>query len=227
MPDDDRREKHLTSPRHHRRTARTDHRAVITPTGTPLSQRPQSGADQIDHRAPSPHSQCGSRLMATGTSRAGRMITGKGWIGTTARCARTRQRRARPEQAWARVGDGRPASPTIRRFCKPGHLANGHGSGEPGRLRRRPRVGREAVGASRERRAHRRIHRRARRQRGSISSSRPRSCLIDHATGVFRGTRSGEPTCELYVSAVAGPWRARQTAHVHAIKARERTCSMR
>jgi hypothetical protein len=49
MPDGDRYEKHLTSPRPHPRTARNDHLAVITPTSTPPLPRPHPGTDRIDH----------------------------------------------------------------------------------------------------------------------------------------------------------------------------------
>jgi hypothetical protein len=53
-------------------------------------------------------------IMGVGTPRAGPVVTGRGWIGTTARCARTRPARSRPERAWVRAGDGRPPGPDIR-----------------------------------------------------------------------------------------------------------------
>ncbi|OZM82416.1 hypothetical protein CFP66_11760 [Pseudonocardia sp. MH-G8] len=59
------------------------------------------------------------------------MIIVRRWIGTTARRASTQQRRARPQQAWARAGDGRPPSPDIRQFCQPGHPADRQEQGNP------------------------------------------------------------------------------------------------
>ena len=90
--------------------------------------------------------------------RTGLMITRQGWNGTTARCAPTRQRRTRPQQAWAMSGTAAHPATIFGSCTNPATSPTRGVEGNRADRAEDPEPGHGAVASSRERRAHRRFH---------------------------------------------------------------------